>query len=189
MGRIQVWAFNDSTMLQNFRHKRPKIGCLCRFQWSPESPTLFRMRHDNLLRYWSKLHERPRTSLAETRGSGTPEALREHGFKVSRAGRVGSVYSRRTSKNLDSIGGRVHGFFFGWPTFCFGQSVVIRAALLADSCPVCATPLSSADYLERHEVTFVKGEFRGEPGTVIVAECSCGHTAVIPLSVSPRRAA
>ena len=64
-----------------------------------------------------------------------------------------------------------------------------RSELRGDNCPACAEPLSAAEYVTRHAVTFSKGEFRGEPGTVIVAECRCGHTAVVPLSVDLRRAA
>ena len=66
---------------------------------------------------------------------------------------------------------------------------MIYSELREDQCVGCGKLRSAADHLERHEVVFATGEFRGEPGIVIVAECSCGHTAVIPLSVSPRRAA
>ena len=35
---------------------------------------------------------------------------------------------------------------------------------------------------------YTRGEFRGEPGVVLIALCWCGLTSVVPLSVSPRRA-
>jgi hypothetical protein len=66
---------------------------------------------------------------------------------------------------------------------------MIRAELRDDPCPACEARLSAADYLERHEVVFATGEFSGEPGTVIVAECPCGITSVIPFSVNLRRVA
>ena len=66
---------------------------------------------------------------------------------------------------------------------------MIRAELRHDSCYGCGASLSTAEHLERHEITFASGEFRGEPGTVIVAECRCGITSVIPFSVDLRRAA
>ena len=66
---------------------------------------------------------------------------------------------------------------------------MIRAELHGDHCGGCGAPLAGADYVERHQVVFGAGEFRGEPGTVIVAECSCGATEVIPLSVDLRRVA
>ena len=64
---------------------------------------------------------------------------------------------------------------------------MIRTELHDDRCPTCDARLSAADYLNRHEVVFATGEYRGEPGMVIVCECPCGLTSVIPLSVSPRR--
>ncbi len=64
-----------------------------------------------------------------------------------------------------------------------------RAELHGDSCPACEARLSASDYCERHEVVFATGEFSGEPGTVIVAECSCGLMSVIALSVNLRSAA
>ena len=66
---------------------------------------------------------------------------------------------------------------------------MIYAELRDDSCYGCGTRLSAADYLKRHNVTFASGEFSGEPGTVIVAECPCGITSVIPFSVNLRRVA
>ena len=66
---------------------------------------------------------------------------------------------------------------------------MIRSEIRDDSCVGCGTSLNRAEYLERHAVVFAKGEFAGEPGTVIVAECHCGHTTVVPLSVDLRRAA
>ena len=66
---------------------------------------------------------------------------------------------------------------------------MIRSELHHDSCYGCGASLGVADYLERHEVVFASGEFSGEPGTVVVAECSCGLTSVVALSVDPRRAA
>ena len=66
---------------------------------------------------------------------------------------------------------------------------MIRSELRGDFCPACEGRLGAADYLERHDVTFVSGEFSGEPGTVIVAECSCGQTSVVPLCVNLRPAA
>ena len=64
-----------------------------------------------------------------------------------------------------------------------------RAELGDDPCPVCEARLSTADYVERHEIVFATGEFSGQPGTAIVAECSCGITSVIPLSVNLRKVA
>ncbi len=66
---------------------------------------------------------------------------------------------------------------------------MIRRELHDDLCHACQARLSSADYLERHNVVFATDEFSGEPGTVIVAECSCGITSVIALSVNLRPAA
>ena len=66
---------------------------------------------------------------------------------------------------------------------------MIRAELHGDHCGGCGAPLARADYLERHQVVFGAGEFHGEPGVVIVAECACGHTSVVPLSVDLRRVA
>ena len=66
---------------------------------------------------------------------------------------------------------------------------MIRAELHDDHCSGCGAPLIQAEYIERHDVTFATGEFRGEPGTVIVAECGCGATSVVPLCVNLRRAA
>ena len=66
---------------------------------------------------------------------------------------------------------------------------MINSELTDDYCPACGARLSLADYLERHDVVFATGEYRGEPGTVIVAECSCGATEVIPLCVNLRRVA
>ena len=64
-----------------------------------------------------------------------------------------------------------------------------RSELRDDHCGGCGASLAGADHVERHEIVFASGEFRGEPGTVIVAECSCGATSVVPLSVDLRRAA
>lgn len=64
-----------------------------------------------------------------------------------------------------------------------------RSELRDDYCPVCETRLSEAEHVTRHPVVYSTDEFYGEPGFVIVAECSCGHTAVIPLSVDLRRVA
>ena len=66
---------------------------------------------------------------------------------------------------------------------------MIWSELRDDQCPGCEAPLDAADHLERHDVTFATGEFSGEPGTVLVAECGCGATSVIPLCVNLRRAA
>ena len=66
---------------------------------------------------------------------------------------------------------------------------MIRRDLNDDSCHACEARLSAADYLERHQVVFANGEYAGEPGTVIVAECPCGITSVIALSVDLRPAA
>jgi len=49
--------------------------------------------------------------------------------------------------------------------------------------------LNRSAYARREDVTFTAGEFRGEPGVVLIALCPCGLTSVVPLSVSPRRAA
>ena len=38
-------------------------------------------------------------------------------------------------------------------------------------------------------LVYATGEYAGEPGTVIVAECPCGITSVIALSVNLRPAA
>ena len=66
---------------------------------------------------------------------------------------------------------------------------MIRSEIRDDSCVGCGASLDRAEYVERHEVVFAKGEYAGARGVVIVAECSCGHTSVIPLSVDLRRAA
>ena len=66
---------------------------------------------------------------------------------------------------------------------------MIRRELHDDRCPACETRLSAADYVQRHDVVFATDEFSGEPGIVIVAECSCGITSVIPLCVNLRRVA
>ena len=66
---------------------------------------------------------------------------------------------------------------------------MINSELTDDYCPACGARLSLADYLERHDVVFATGEYRGEPGTVVVAECPCGTTSVIALSVNLRPAA
>ncbi len=64
-----------------------------------------------------------------------------------------------------------------------------RSELRDDSCYGCGASLSAADHVEPHEMVYATGEYAGEPGIVVVAECSCGHTSVIPLSVDLRRAA
>ena len=66
---------------------------------------------------------------------------------------------------------------------------MIRSEIRDDSCVGCGASLDRAEYLERHAVVFAKGEYAGEPGIVIVAECHCGITTVVPLSVDLRRAA
>jgi len=66
---------------------------------------------------------------------------------------------------------------------------VIRAELHNDQCDGCGSSLHNAEYIGRERVIFARGEYVGECGVVILAECSCGLTAVIALSVSPRRAA
>ena len=66
---------------------------------------------------------------------------------------------------------------------------MIRSELRDDSCHVCKTRLSAADYLERRDVVYARGEYAGESGVVILAECSCGITSVIALAVNLRPAA
>ena len=66
---------------------------------------------------------------------------------------------------------------------------MIRGELHHDLCYGCGAPLSEADSVQRHDVVFATDEFSGEPGVVIGAECSCGITSVIPLSVNLRRVA
>ena len=66
---------------------------------------------------------------------------------------------------------------------------MIRSELRDDQCVGCGLSLQKADYVERHEVVFAKGEYAGARGVVIVAECHCGITTVVPLSVDLRRAA
>ena len=58
-----------------------------------------------------------------------------------------------------------------------------------EQCGGCGVPRAGADYVERHEVVFAKGEFAGERGIIVLAECVCGITSVIPLSVDLGRAA
>ena len=65
---------------------------------------------------------------------------------------------------------------------------MIRSELRDDHC-WCGTSLDRATSVQREDVTYTAGEFRGEPGTVIIAECSCGITSVIPFSVDLRRVA
>ena len=66
---------------------------------------------------------------------------------------------------------------------------MIRCELRNDQCVGCGASLDRAEYVERHPVVFARGEFAGCRGVVIVAECSCGHTKVVPLSVDLRPAA
>ena len=66
---------------------------------------------------------------------------------------------------------------------------MIRTELHHDLCYGCGARLSAADYVQRHDLVFATDEFEGEPGTVIVAECSCGITSVIPFAVNLRRVA
>ena len=70
-----------------------------------------------------------------------------------------------------------------------GVFFMIRSELHGERCHGCGAPLTEADYYERHPVVFARGEFAGCRGVVIVAECSCGHTKVVPLSVDLRPAA
>lgn len=66
---------------------------------------------------------------------------------------------------------------------------MIRAELHDDHCIGCGVLLDRAEYVERHDVTFAKGEYAGEPGIIVLAECVCGHTTVVPLCVDLRRVA
>lgn len=66
---------------------------------------------------------------------------------------------------------------------------MIRYELRNDRCFGCGASLNRAAYVGREDVVYVRGEFAGEHGIVILAECSCGLTSVVPLSVSPRKAA
>lgn len=66
---------------------------------------------------------------------------------------------------------------------------MIRSELRDDQCVGCGASLDRAEYVERHEVVFAKGEFAGERGIIVLAECSCGITSVVPLCVDLRRAA
>ncbi len=63
-----------------------------------------------------------------------------------------------------------------------------RGEFRDDRC-MCGARLSGADHVERHKVVFASGEFEGEPGVAIIAECACGQTSVIALAVNLRRAA
>ena len=65
---------------------------------------------------------------------------------------------------------------------------MIRSELRDDQCVGCGAALHGAE-VNRAAVTFARGEYAGERGVVIVAECSCGATSVIPLCVDLRPAA
>ena len=66
---------------------------------------------------------------------------------------------------------------------------MMRSELRDDECGGCGSSLTEADYVERADAIFAHGEFVGERGVVIVAECACGTTEVVPLSVDLRPAA
>ena len=66
---------------------------------------------------------------------------------------------------------------------------VIRAELYDSHCVGCGASLARAASVERKNVTYTAGEFAGERGTVIVAECACGLITEIPFSVDLGRAA
>ena len=68
-------------------------------------------------------------------------------------------------------------------------SSMIRAELCDDQCVGCGSSLERAEHVERERVTFARGEYAGERGDVVPAECDCGHTTVIALSVDLRPAA
>lgn len=66
---------------------------------------------------------------------------------------------------------------------------MIRSELCDDRCSGCAASLNRAAYAGRESVTFARGEYAGERGVVILAECGCGATSIVPLLVDLRPAA
>ena len=99
------------------------------------------------------------------------------GFQLDEviAAKVSAPSSRGAPRGGGEFGGR--------------GGIVIRSELHDDQCVGCGDQLSVADYVQRASVTFARGEYAGERGVVIVAECSCGATSVVPLSVNLRPAA
>ena len=66
---------------------------------------------------------------------------------------------------------------------------MIRAELHDSRCRGCGASLDRAVFIERANVTYIGGEFDGEPGVAVVARCSCGVATAVPFSVGSRRAA
>ena len=66
---------------------------------------------------------------------------------------------------------------------------MIRTELREDQCVGCGSSLEQVEHVERERVTFARGEYAGEPGSVMVCECDCGATTVVAYSVDLRPAA